>query len=76
MEHCIIRGHTCSRGYHMDTYEKDERIATINSQRCEQLNARLKNLRGQIACMPSDNAMFHIELFLSIRNVDINKSKE
>ena len=70
------KGHTCSRGYHMDTYEKDEIIATINSQRCEQLNARLKNLRGQIACMPSDNAMFHIELFLSIRNVDINKSKE
>ena len=68
------KGHTCSRGYHMDTYKKDEIIATINSQLCEQLNARLKNLRGQIACMSSDNAKFHIELFLSIRNVDINKS--
>ena len=40
------KGHTCSDGYHMDTYHKDKNIREINSKLCEQLNARLINLNS------------------------------
>ena len=66
-------GHTCSEGYHMDTYDCDEKIAKINSQLCEQSNARLRNMASQVACMSSDNAIVHLSTVLGIRNLDINK---
>ena len=66
------RGHTCTRGYHMDTYDDVETINAINSSLVEQANARLVNLRNQIACMSSVNAMHHIAIFIALRNQSRN----
>ena len=70
------KGHTCSKGYHMDTYKCDEKIRAINSQLCEQSNARLRNMTSQVACMSSDNAIVHLSIVLGIRSVDINKQNQ
>ena len=66
------KNHTCTKGYDMSTYIRDKKIKNINSQVAEQCNARLINLKNQIACMPSANAIQHIATFLALRNLRIN----
>ena len=56
----------------MDTYDDVETINAINSSLVEQANARLVNLRNQIACMSSVNAMHHIAIFIALRNQSRN----
>ncbi len=46
----------------------------INSQVNEQANAGIKRIRGQLAYMTVDNFIFHLGLFLAIKNLDA-KSK-
>ena len=53
----------------MDTYSSDEEIKQLNSQVCEQANADIRLLATQIAHMTPDNAMHHLSVFLSIRNM-------
>ena len=65
------KGHLCTKGYHMNTYEVDNEIKNINSQIVEQANARLRNLSNQLACMSSDNALVHVKAFLAIKNLNI-----
>ena len=58
----------CSIGYSMDHYASNEEIRDVNSQVCEQLNADLRLLATQIAHMTPDNAMYHLTIFLALRN--------
>ena len=65
------RGHVgCTLGYNMNQYSKDSKIKQINSQVCEQANADLRRLGTVISSMKPENAMYHIKLFLAIRNID------
>ena len=65
-----FRNHiACTLGYSMDTYSSDEEIKQLNSQVCEQANADIRLLATQIAHMTPDNAMHHLSVFLSIRNM-------
>ena len=63
------KNHTCTKGYDMSTYTYDKKISNINSQVAEQMNSHLVNLKSQIACMPSANAVQHIAVFLALRNL-------
>lgn len=70
------RGHLCTNGYDMKKYVEDDTIRTLNSQLAEQNNAHLRNLNSQIACMPSDNAIIHLSMFLGFRNLFKNYEYE
>ncbi len=62
------RGHIgCSSGYSLDQYKT---MNDINSQVNEQANAGIKRIRGQLAYMTVDNFVFHLALFLAIKNLD------
>lgn len=58
----------CSEGYNMERYTACVDTQTINSQINEQANAGLKRLQSQLTYMNADNFMFHISLFLSLKN--------
>ena len=45
----------------------------INSQVNEQANAGLQHIKGQLAYMSADNFMFHLSLFLAVKNTDTRK---
>ena len=45
----------------------------INSQVNEQANAGLQHIKGQLAYMSADNFMFHLSLFLAVKNIDTRK---
>ena len=63
------KGHVgCSLGYCMDSYSEDAYIANINSQVCEQANSNLRNISTQVAYMTPDNFIFHVKIFLALRN--------
>ena len=67
------RGHVgCSSGYCLDTY-KHMSLKEINSQVNEQANAGLQRIRGQLAYMTPQNFMFTISLFISVKNMDIQR---
>ena len=55
--------------YSLDKYATPQ-ISSINSQVNEQANSGLQRTKGQRAYMKLDNFMFHIQLFLSITNMD------
>ena len=69
------RGHTCSKGFHMKTYNRDRRITSINPNLVEQANKKFRYLTSQIACMSSDNAMVHFAVFVAINNIMQNAKK-
>ena len=64
------KNHTCTVGYDMDTYKADPKISLLNSQAAEQANAHLRRLGTQLAYMTPENAIYHIKVFLAIRNRD------
>ena len=67
------RGHVgCTSGYCLDKYPSQD-IAQINSQINEQANAGLQRIKAQLSYMSLDNFIFHLSLFLAIKNVDIKK---
>ena len=67
------RGHVgCSSGYCLDTY-KHMSLREINSQVNKQANAGLQRIRGQLAYMTPQNSMFTICLFISVKNMDIQR---
>ena len=59
----------CSSGYCLDKYRTNLDIASINSQINEQANAGLKKLQAQLSYMSPSNFMFHVKLFLAIRQI-------
>ena len=65
------RGHVgCSSGYNLDLYSVHK---TLNSQVNEQANAGLQHIKSQLAYMTFDNFVFHLCLFLSIKNRDAQR---
>ena len=63
------RGHVgCSQGYCMDNYIH---LRSLNSQVNEQANSGLQRIKGQLAYMSIDNFIFHLSLFLSLKNADV-----
>ena len=48
-------------------------LKEINSQVNEQANAGLQRIRGQLAYMTPQNFMFTISLFISVKNMDIQR---
>ena len=67
--HC--RGHVgCSSGYNLDLYSVHK---SLNSQVNEQANAGLQHIKSQLAYMTFDNFVFHLCLFLSIKNRDAQR---
>ena len=61
-------GHVgCSSGYNLDLYSVHK---SLNSQVNEQVNAELQHIKSQLAYMTFDNFVFHLCLFLSIKNRD------
>ena len=65
------RGHIgCSSGYCLDEYCTMD-IKSINSQVNEQANSGLQRIKGQLAYMNYSNFIFHLKLFLAIKNMDI-----
>ena len=48
-------------------------IKEINSQVNEQANAGLQQIRGQLAYMIPENFKFTLKLFLSIKNMDVQR---
>ena len=56
----------------LDTY-KHMSLKEINSQVNEQANAGLQRIRGQLAYMTPQNFMFTISLFISVKNMDIQR---
>ena len=69
-------GHTCSDGYHMDTYHSNKKIRDINSQLCEHSNKDIRKLTSQVACMSSDNAIVHLSTLFGIRNKNVNEKNK
>ena len=63
----------CSSGYCLDKYRTNFDIAGINSQINEQANAGLKKLQAQLSYMSPSNFIFHVKLFLAIKNKDKSK---
>ena len=63
----------CTSGYCLDKYPSQD-IAQINSQINEQANAGLQRIKAQLSYMSLDNFIFHLSLFLAIKNVDITKN--
>ena len=55
----------CSSGYNLHLYSVHK---SLNSQVNEQANARLQHIKSQLAYMTFDNFVFHLCLFLSIKN--------
>ena len=67
------QGHVgCPLGYCLDTY-KHMSLREINSQVNEQANAGLQRIREQLAYMTSQNFMFTITLFISVKSMDIQR---
>ena len=60
----------CSSGYNLDMYiaHKD-----LNSQVNEQANAGLQHIQSQLAYMTFDNFVFHLCLFLCLKNKDAQR---
>ena len=69
------KNHKCTEGYSMRTYSKDLSIEALNSQVCEQTNSHLRRIATQLAYMQPRNAIFHVKIFLAIRNMDKLKSR-
>ena len=62
------RGHVgCSSGYNLDMYIAHK---GLNSQVNEQANAGLQHIKSQLAYMTFDNFVFHLCLFLCLKNKD------
>ena len=48
-------------------------LKEINSQVNEQANAGLQRIRGQLAYMTPQNFMVTVSLFISVKNMDIQR---
>lgn len=65
------KGHiACSEGYCIELHKSTINTVLINSQINEQANAGLKRLQSQLTYMSAPNFMFHIALYLSLKNKD------
>ena len=65
------KGHIgCSESYCIDLIRSSLDTVHINSQINEQANAGLKRIQSQLTYMSADNFMFHIALFLALKNSD------
>ena len=65
------KGHVgCSAGYNLDEYITMS-IKSINSQVNEQANAGMQRIKGQLAYMNHSNFLFHLSLFLAMKNLDV-----
>ncbi|XP_035659097.1 uncharacterized protein LOC118404183 [Branchiostoma floridae] len=68
-----FKGHVgCSLGYCMDSYTAAVDIRSINSQVNEQANSSLIRIQPQLAYMTPSNFMFHVSLFLALKNMQCN----
>ena len=59
----------CAEGYNLSFYNAKIDVANINSQVNEQANAGLSKLRPSLAYMRQDNFMYHIALYLALKNI-------
>ena len=74
VDHFHWRGHIgCSASYSLDKYSSIAEVKAVSSQVNEQANAGLQHIKGQLAYMSADNFMFHLSLFLAVKNIDARK---